>query len=128
MKKKTVLLLLVLVAAAASLSFQGPVIKTGPQGGVVADLSQIYTSEWGHVVWFETGWADDTMAVMLDVQTVDPHCKVTDAGYALNPKDPGVKVHEAAIMGAYFSGKRVRIRAKGCAYDKPQVIAVGVTE
>jgi hypothetical protein len=103
-------------------------VTTPPTGKVLPEPPAIQTSEWGHIVWFETGWADDTMAVMLDVPTVNPGCRITDAGYALNPKDPGVKVHEAAIMGAYFSGRRVRIRAQGCAYEKPLVIAVAVTE
>lgn len=88
-------------------------------------------SQWGHILWFETGWRADTMAVALDVPTVNPanpSCAVTTAGYALDPQDPGVKVHEAAIMGVYFSGKKVRIRVDGCVFDKPRVIAVGVQD
>lgn len=86
-------------------------------------------SEWGRILWFETGWSADTMAVMLNVETVNPtnpSCNVLDAGYALDPQDPGVRVHQAAIMGAFFSGKQVRIRAEGCVYGKPKIIAVAV--
>ena len=102
------------------------------QSGVAIAAQAV--SDWGHILWFETGWAADTMAVMLDVPQVNPtdstgaKCPITNAGYALDPQDPGVKVHEAAIMGAYFAGKRVRIRADGCVFQKPRVIAVAVQD
>lgn len=84
-------------------------------------------SAFGHILWFETGWAQDTMAVKLDVPLVNPSsCPVTEGGYALEPTDPGVKVHEAAIMGAYFANKSVAIRVDGCSFDKPRVIGVAV--
>lgn len=71
------------------------------------------------------------MSVNLDVPMVNPtnpSCQTTTAGYALDPNDPGVKVHEAAIMGAYFAGKKVYIRVDGCVFTKPKIIGVGVLD
>jgi hypothetical protein len=85
-------------------------------------------SEVGRIVQLETGWSQDTMAIFLDVPTVNPGCPILDAGYALDPKDPGVRAHEAALLGAYLSGKRVYIRADGCVFGKPKVIAVGIVD
>jgi hypothetical protein len=102
------------------------------QSGVAVSAQAV--SDWGHILWFETGWAVDSMSVMLDVPQVDPtdatgaKCPITNAGYALDPQDPGLKAHEAAIMGAYFAGKRVRIRADGCVFQKPRIIAVAVQD
>lgn len=109
--------------------FFAVVFGAAVQSGIAAADQAV--SQWGHILWFETGWRADTMAVMLDVPTVNPtnpSCGTTNAGYALDPQDPGVRVHEAAIMGAYFGGKRVRIRADGCAFNKPRVIAVAVQD
>jgi hypothetical protein len=93
-------------------------------GTVQANQQQ---STFGHIIWFETGWSQDTMAVILDVPMVNPSgCHVITVGYALDPTDPGVRVHEAALMGAYFANKRVAIRADGCVFDKPRIIGVAV--
>jgi len=96
-----------------------------------------YTN-WGHVASLETGWSDNTMSIMLDpsVPFVDnPHpfsvsggCKITSAGYALDPKDPGINVHEATLLSAFVAHKKVRQLIFGCAYDKPRVIAVGLAD
>lgn len=93
-------------------------------------VAQQAVSEVGHVVQLETGWSQDTMAIFLDVPTVNPipNCPVTSGGYALDPRDPGVRIHQAALLGAYLSGKRVYIRADGCVFGKPKVIAVGVLD
>ncbi len=97
------------------------------QSGIAAADQAV--SQVGHIISFETGWVLDTISVTLDVPTVNPtnpSCQTTAAGYALDPKDPGVKVHEAAIMGAFFGGKRVFIRVDGCVFGKPRIIAVSV--
>jgi hypothetical protein len=99
------------------------------QSGIAAADQAV--SQVGRIRSFETGWAVDSIAVTLDVPTVNPtnpSCQTTDAGYALDPNDPGVRVHEAAIMGAYFGGKRVFIRVDGCVFGKPRIIAVGVLD
>jgi hypothetical protein len=46
--------------------------------------------------------------------------------YALDPKDPGVKVHEAVILSAFLSGRQVRLVIQGCIYDKPKIIGVNI--
>lgn len=103
-------------------------------------------SEFGHVVGLETGWLDDTMGVKLDVPFVNsfemswlvfspleslPHgrrkpCKITTAGYALDPKDRGVKLHQAVLLSAFLAGRKVRVLVEGCIYDKPRIIGVGI--
>ncbi len=100
------------------------------------------SSKWGHITSLETGWADDTMSVWLDVPFVNSGevgvvpaspsgfginpCPTTNAGYALEPKDPGVKVHEAALLGAFLAGKQVKVLVQHCSFGKPRIIAVGI--
>lgn len=110
-------------------------------------LYSIEYTKWGRIVSLETGWYADTMSIALDasVPFVNPHrqfplglnddsaevqylCKISNAGYALDPNDPGVKVHQAALLSAFVAGKRVRLLIDGCVYDKPRVIAVGITD
>ena len=55
-------------------------------------------------------------------------CSDTSQTYALDPKDPGVKVHEAALLGAFLSKKQVHVLVTGCVYNKPRVIAVGLKD
>jgi hypothetical protein len=97
-----------------------------------------YTA-WGHVSALETGWSQDTMSITLDptvpfVNGSEPvvgvlvPCSVTNAGYALDPADPGVKVHEAALLSGLASRKWVRLLVLGCVFNKPKVIAVGVSD
>jgi hypothetical protein len=103
--------------------------------------STTYTA-WGHVTALETGWHDDTMSITLDpsvpfvnslrhsfeITQPDMSCKVTNAGYALDPRDPGVKAHEAVLLAAFIAGKKVRLLINECVFDKPRVIAVGITD
>jgi hypothetical protein len=114
----------------------GPPVYTSPY-----EWSTTYTA-WGHVTALETGWHDDTMSITLDpsVPFVNSSrrspvilqelqfCTVTTAGYALDPKDPGVKAHEAVLLAAFIAGKKVRLLINACAYNKPRVIAVGITD
>lgn len=88
-------------------------------------------SQFGHVIGIETGWLDDTMAVKLDVPTVNsksPVCKIMTAGYALDPADKGVKLHQSVLLSAFLSGRKVRVLVDGCVYDKPRIIGVGIGE
>jgi hypothetical protein len=115
-------------------------------------FAQQKLSEFGHITALETGHVgatstpDDTMSVILDVPPVNSGvlqfstspttggprsvtivpCQITNAGYGLDPKDPGVKVHEAALLGAFFAREKVRVLVDGCIYDKPRIIAVGI--
>jgi hypothetical protein len=126
-----------ILAIAASAAFaQVPIISNEPFG-----WSTIYTA-WGHVTALETGWHDDTMSITLDpsvpfvnsirhsleINQPDMFCKVTNGGYALDPKDPGVKAHEAVLLAAFIAGKKVRLLINECIFDKPRVIAVGITD
>jgi hypothetical protein len=87
-------------------------------------------SQFGHVIGIETGWLDDTMAVKLDVPTVNSPtpCRIMTAGYALDPGDKGVKLHQSVLLSAFLSGRKVRILVEGCVYDKPRIIGVGIGE
>lgn len=99
-------------------------------------VNQPAVSDWGTVVFLETGWSADTMSVLLSVPTVSSKtlspagpprsCSVMDAGYALDPADPGVHAHQAVLLGAFLNGKQVRVRVQGCVYDKPRIIAVAI--
>jgi hypothetical protein len=67
------------------------------------------------------------MSVRLRVPFVNPaSCKNTTAGYTLDPKDPGVKVHEAVLLSAFIAGKKVRVLIVGCNNDRPVIISVGI--
>jgi hypothetical protein len=105
----------------------------------IGDWSKEYTA-WGHVVSLETGWSADTMSVEFDpsVPFVNSYrhnfagggdsCGITNAGYALDPTDPGVKAHEAALLAGFVAGKHVRVLISGCVFGKPRIIAVGLTD
>jgi hypothetical protein len=104
----------------------------------------------GRILALETGWGADTISVRLDSAPVKANeivevplpcpagpgncgtiplkqdCSTQDAGYALDPQDLGVKVHEAALLGAYLSGQKVRLLLQGCSFHKPKIIAVGL--
>jgi hypothetical protein len=89
--------------------------------------------------------ADDTVFVKLDVpfvnsgdlpaqtlarQSASAHevpCSITTAGYALDPKDPGVKVNESVLLSAFMAGKKVRLTLDGCVFNKPRIISVTVS-
>jgi hypothetical protein len=116
--------------AASSAFAEPPIISRS------IDWSTDYT-RWGHLTALETGWYDDTMSITLDPSVpfvnsgrgtgrIQELCKVTNAGYALDPKDPGVKAHEATLLAAFIAGKRVRLLVNACVFDKPRVIAVGI--
>jgi hypothetical protein len=87
-------------------------------------------SQFGHVIGIETGWLDDTMSVKLDVPAVNSPtpCRIMTAGYALDPADKGVKVHQSVLLSAFLSGRKVRVLVDGCVYDKPRIIGVGIGE
>jgi hypothetical protein len=87
-------------------------------------------SAFGHVIGIETGWRDDTMGFKLDVPTVNSPtpCKIMGAGYALDPQDPGVKLHQSVVLSAFLAGRKIRVLVDGCAYDKPRVIGIGIGE
>jgi hypothetical protein len=103
-----------------------------------AQVEQQYTA-WGHIVALETGWSNNTMSITLDpsvpfVNGREPifpgehFCSPKTAGYALDPGDPGVKVHQAALLSGYIAGKHVRLLISGCVFSKPRVIAVGLMD
>jgi hypothetical protein len=107
---------------------------------------------FGHVVSLQTGSlggpphasittaiaADDTLAVALDVPfvnssetgptTIHPQpttpCKITNGGYALDPRDTGNKLNESVLLSAYLAGHRVSLHLNGCVFGKPRIISV----
>jgi hypothetical protein len=109
----------------------------------------------GSIVGLLTGWSADTMSVRLDNEYRDPnqfinakdcnpqysrlvmpqasdkfiYCPTTRAGYALDPSEEGIKVHEAVLLSAFLSGREVVLVLRGCApYGKPRIIGVGMGE
>jgi hypothetical protein len=112
---------------------------TSVSAGRAQVIEQHYTA-WGHIVALETGWFNDTMSITLDpsvpfVNGTEPgfrpgehFCTVKTAGYALDPADAGVKVHQAALLSGYIAGKHVRLLVSGCVFSKPRVIAVGLMD
>jgi hypothetical protein len=105
-----------------------------------SDLTR-YDTE-GYVVGFSTGWTPlDTMSVRLDADfrnaegcvplgslgiSIARPCPVTDAGYALDPTDNGVKLHEAVLLSAFLTGQKVHLLLHDCAFGKPRIISVGM--
>jgi hypothetical protein len=85
-------------------------------------------SAWGSIVEIEAGWAQDTMAVYHSPSvTVNPDgCRVTTAGYATNPADPGHSLFHAVTLSALMNKKEVAFLISGCVFDKPRIIAVKV--
>lgn len=86
-------------------------------------------SEFGLIISLNTGWPDDTMSIKLGgvpfVNTGEfGGCKVTTAGYALDPNGPDVKVHEAVLLSAFLAGKKVSVGIRGCFKGKPRIVAV----
>jgi hypothetical protein len=114
-----------------SVAFPNLGLATGP--GPVSilpsnnSLNAVVYSSWGHVLGFDTGWVDDSIALRMDFPLVNPgRCKVIDGGYALDSTEPGNHLHQAAIMGAFFNAKPLRVIVQGCVYDKPRIVGVGV--
>lgn len=86
---------------------------------------------------------DDTMAVDLDVAFVNSveidlavtaprrppptPCRVTTGGYALDPKDSGVKLNESVLLSAYLAGRKVSLHLSGCVFDKPRIVSVSMS-
>jgi hypothetical protein len=104
--------------------------------------STVWT-DWGRILSFSTGWAQDTVAVFHSgsfknsVRTVPDiggqgarrlTCTVVDGGYATDPADPGHKLHHAAIIAAYLHNKQARFLLQGCAFDKPRIISIDVKD
>ena len=136
-------LMTVLLSVGATGAF-GQVLKPTPHpppfGPHPPPPAPQYTA-WGHVTALETGWSQDTMSITLDPTVpfvngsvplppngIQIPCSVTNAGYALDPADPGVKAHEAALLTAFAGRKRVRLLVLGCVFNKPKVIGVGLSE
>jgi hypothetical protein len=119
---------------------------------VVACSAHAQQTSFGHIVSLQTGSlggpphnaistgieADDTMAVSLDAPFVNASetgpvtvrplpaipCKITNGGYALDPKDTGTKVNESVLLSAYLAGHKVSLHLNGCAFNKPRIISV----
>jgi hypothetical protein len=114
-------------------------------------------TDYGHIAALQTGSlggapnpgsllrridADDTLAVDLDatfVNSAEPSnpatlhpppstpCKVTSGGYALDPKDSGVKLNESVLLSAYLAGRKVSLHLRGCVFDKPRIVSVSLS-
>jgi hypothetical protein len=113
-------------------------------------------TDYGHITALQTGSlggapnpgslqrrieADDTLAVDLDatfVNSAEPNpvatlhlpptpCKVTTGGYALDPKDSGVKLNESVLLSAYLAGRKVSLHLSGCVFDKPRIVSVSMS-
>ena len=125
--RRTLFLFLFIAALALSLS-----LGFAQQGGTVPKIQlpdEIY-SQFGHIIGLETGGRDHPISVKLDAPVVPGSgllvCKITDAGYALDPEAEGTRFHEAVILGAFLAGKKVRVLIDGCFKEKPLIIAVGI--
>jgi hypothetical protein len=107
----------------------------------VAQLRQLHpivASEWGFITEISTAWSDDALAVFHTQPIVNPwtdlsvtpggECRVTNAGYATDPSDPGHKLLHAVIIAAFLHHKPVRFVIQGCAYDKPRIISADVRD
>ena len=130
-------LILGITASVAQDKVVVPPIITQQQAKSTLDWSTRYTAPLGRVIALETGWHDDTMSITLDPSVPfvnssrlisNETCPITTGGYALDPKDPGVKAHEAVLLAALIAGKKVRLLINQCAFGKPRVIAVGIAD
>jgi hypothetical protein len=149
MRSTTILLLGVLVSTCFPQSVLAKPDRGHGQAGVGRTPREIkpHYSEFGHILWMETGWGpNDTLAMAMDADvpfqnaedfrngggfgpcggiTPEGHFQVATS-YALDPEDRGVKLHEAVLLSAFLSGRKVRVLVKGCIYNKPRIIAVGI--
>lgn len=119
-----------------------------------SEVAHAQETAFGHIVSLQTGSlggapglgvpvhhrivADDTVSVVLDVPFVNSAdfpigspltapgtpCRITTAGYALDPADPGGKLNESVLLSAFLGGKRVRLTLDGCVFEKPRIISV----
>ncbi len=68
-------------------------VLAGLLGPTVASAAPQAT-QWGSVTAVAGGWAEDTMAVYINVALVNPGgCPVTDGGYATLPTDRGRDIY-----------------------------------
>jgi hypothetical protein len=137
------------IAAVLALAFcrQSP---AQPFGATPCTEPEVVHTEPGHILGLETGWNNDQMAVKLErppeqqfvnsYECISLRVKhpcglrlenkqfVEADHYALNPQDPGVKVHEAVLLSAFVAGRTVRLVIQGCIYDLPKIIGVNIGE
>lgn len=104
----------------------GIIVAAAVLFGEVAQAAETY-SDWGSVRSIETGWVLDTMAVSHSATMVNPDgCRVTNAGYATNPADPGHNLFHTVTLSAFLNRKEVRFLISGCVFDKPRIIGVSI--
>jgi hypothetical protein len=112
-------------------------------GSQPLEIERVVVTDWGQVDDLRSAWADDAMgmhhsapfrnsqilqlsATVNQGPTYVDQCTVKNDGYATLPSDPGRKLHHALLVGAFVHGKELRLVLKGCAYDRPRIIAVEV--
>lgn len=84
-------------------------------------------TDWGSISAVSGGWAEDTMAVYINVALVNPGgCLVTNGGYATLPTDPGRDVYHTLALAALLNNREVSAIVDGCAFSKPRLIGLSV--
>jgi hypothetical protein len=139
MDKKDVLRFFALTATIVCLAFPALAQET-PYAHLTALQTGSLGGGPGHLPGRVEG--DDTLAVDLDVPFVnsaDPSnpailhpppptpCKVITGGYALDPKDSGVKLNESVLLSAYLAGRKVSLHLSGCVFGKPRIVSVSLS-
>jgi len=93
--------------------------------------SSAHAQQWsaaGTITFYTTGFLADQVRVQTTAPFINPaNCPTTD-GYITNPSDSGNHTHQAALLGAYLSGKTVQIvvSTTACYLGRPQIIAVTI--
>ncbi len=101
-------------------------VLAGLLGPTVASAAPQAT-QWGSVTAVAGGWAEDTMAVYINVALVNPGgCPVTDGGYATLPTDRGRDIYHTLALAALLTNREVSAIVDGCAFGKPRLIGLSV--
>lgn len=96
--------------------------------GLASSVHAQQATSSGTITLYTTGWLADQVRVQTTAPFINPaNCSATD-GYITSASDPGNHTHQAALLGAYLSGKTVQITVSNtaCVLNRPQIIGVTI--
>jgi hypothetical protein len=81
---------------------------------------------WGFITTYIVGQSANQVRVQTTVLPFVANGCPTSDGYITNPTDAGNTAYQAALLGAYLSGKQVQLWVQGCYLGRPQIVIVGL--
>ncbi|HXC44134.1 MAG TPA: hypothetical protein VNY51_11515 [Candidatus Dormibacteraeota bacterium] len=117
---KRLSLLAVVVALAAAVLFFKPARVAHAQSNPVA-------TGIGTITSYQTAWSANQAFVTTTATAINPGgCTLpAGSGYMTDPNNASVE--QAALLGAFLSGKPVTLYLSGCTQERPLILGVNVS-